>query len=38
MPIWLVLLINFSMIPFILLAESYRSEADKLKLPCEKFN
>ena len=38
MPLWLVLLINFSMIPFILLAESYRNEADKIKLPCENFN
>ena len=38
MPIWLVLLINFSIIPFILLAEDYRYKADKEEMPCKNFN
>lgn len=38
MPPWLVLLLNLSMIPFILLAERYRTKVDKNDLPCENFN
>ena len=38
MPIWLILLLNFSMIPFVLLAENYRKNAYKLDNPCENFN
>lgn len=38
MPIWLILLFNLSMIPFVLLAEYYRNKSDKEELPCTNFN
>lgn len=37
-PYYVVFILTLTAIPFILLAEFYRRDSDKNKLPCEKFN